>query len=163
MTFLADPTFWAFVALVIFLGILVRMKVPAMIAGALDQRAAKITADLAEAKTLRDEATALLASYKQKAADAEKEAADIVAQARREADALAAEAETRINEYVARRTKLAEQKIAQAEAQAVQEVKARSVDVAIAAAEKILAAKVRGGEAGRLIERAIGDVRAKLN
>ena len=158
-----DETFWALVALVIFIGILVYMKVPGTIAAALDRRSAKIAADLAEAKTLRQEAELLVANYRKKAGEAEREAAEIVAQAKREADALSGEAEARINDYVTRRTKLAEQKIAQAEAQALQEVKARSVDVAIAAAEKVLAIRVKDGEAGRLIERAIGDVRSRLN
>jgi F-type H+-transporting ATPase subunit b len=58
---------------------------------------------------------------------------------------------------------MAEQKIAQAEVQAIQEVKALSADVAISAAEKILGAKVKGATADGLIARSIGDVKSKLN
>ena len=68
-----------------------------------------------------------------------------------------------MEEYVAGRTKLAEQKIAQAENQAVQEVRALSADIAIAAAEKLLAVRVKGEAGAALIDRAIGEVRNKLN
>ena len=68
-----------------------------------------------------------------------------------------------MEDYVASRTKMAEQKIAQAEAQAVQEVKALSADVAVEAAERILAAKTRGEAGAALIEKSIADVKAKLH
>ena len=106
---------------------------------------------------------ALLAEYQRKARDAAAEAEEIVDQARREAEALGAEAKKRMEDYVVSRTKLAEQKIAQAEAHAVQEVRALSADVAIAAAEKILAAKLKGEAAESLVKKSIADVRGKLN
>ena len=71
-------TVWATVALVIFLGIVVYLKVPGMISKALDARATKIRTDLDEARRLREEAQALLAEFQQKRKEAEKEAADIV-------------------------------------------------------------------------------------
>lgn len=159
----ADPAFWALVGLVLFFALIVYLKVPGMLGGALDQRAEAIRDELAEARKLREEAEALLADYKRRAAEAENEAAQIVDQAKREAAALTVEAKRRLEEYVAGRTRLAEQKIAQAETQAVQEVKALSADVAIAAAEKLLAARVKGEAAAALVEKAIGDVKAKLN
>lgn len=158
-----DAPFWALVALVIFFAIVIYLKVPGTLAGSLDKRAEAIGKELDEARRLREEAEALLAEYKRKARDAEKEAAGIIDQAKREAVALAGEAQKRIEEYVSGRTKLAEQKIAQAETQAVQEVKALSADVAAAAAETILKAKVKGAAAESLIARSIADVRAKLN
>jgi F-type H+-transporting ATPase subunit b len=159
----ADAAFWALVALVIFLALIVYMKVPGAIAGGLDKRAEGIRKDLDEAKRLRMEAEALLADYKKRAAAAESEASAIVDQARREADALSVEAKKRMEEYVASRTRLAEQKIAQAETQALQEVRALSTDVAIAAAEKILTARVKGGAGDALIANSIADVKSRLN
>ena len=156
-------TVWVTVALFIFLGIVAYMKVPGMISRALDARAARIRADLEEARRLREEAQALLAEYQQKRKEAEKEAADIVTAAKREAEMLLGEAHKKTEDYVARRTAIAEQKIAQAEMQALQEVKALSADVAIAAAEKILGAKVKGPAGDTLIARSIGDVKSKLN
>lgn len=160
---LEDATFWAFVALVLFLALMVYLKVPGIVTAALDKRAATIRKELDDARRLREEAQALLAEYQRKGREAEAEAEEIIDQAKREAEAIAGEATRRLDEYVASRTKLAEQKIAQAEMQALQEVKALSADVAIAAAEKILGVKVKGPVGETLIARSIGDVKSKLN
>ena len=82
-----DATFWAMIALFIFIGVVVYMKVPGMIAKALDERAAKIRNELDEAQRLREEAQQLLAEFQKKRKEAEKEAADMVAAAKRESDA----------------------------------------------------------------------------
>ena len=163
MSQIFDAPFWALLSLIIFFGVLIYLKVPRTIAGSLDKRADAIRSELDRAATLRAEAEALLKEYQRKAKAAEAEAGEIINQARREADALSVEAKRRMEEYVASRTRLAEQKIAQAEAQALQEVRALSADVAIAAAEKILAARVKGAGGEALIARSIGDVKAKLN
>lgn len=154
---------WAFVSLLIFLGVIAYLKVPGKIGQALDGKVAAIEAELTEAKRLREEATSLLAAYKQKAADAELEAQSIVAEAKAEADRLAAETAKALDEVIARRTKAAESKIAQAEAQAIAEVRARATDVAVAAAEKLLAAKVAGRTGADLVAKGIAEVAAKLN
>ena len=159
----ADATFWALVGLVIFLGIVVYLGVPKQIGSGLDRRAATIQDELDQARKLREEAEALLAEYTRKAAAAEGEASAILDQAKREAAAMTVDARQRMEEYVAGRTKVAEQKIAQAEVQAMQEVRALSADVAIAAAEALLQARVKGEAAASLIDKAIGDVRTKLN
>ena len=157
-----DNTFWAFAALVIFLGIAVYMKVPATIAKSLDARADKIKADLDEARRLRDEAKALLTEYQNKRKEAEKEAADIVASAKREADILRADAQAKSEDYVRRRTIVAEQKIAQAESDAVNAVRSSAVDLAIAASSKLLEGRDAKANAD-LFKQALVDVKAKLN
>lgn len=154
---------WALVALVLFLGIVVYMKVPGMIGKALDQRADKIREDLAAAKSLREEAQALLAEYQKKRKDAEAEAAEIVAAAKREAEILSAEAKQKTEEFVARRTALSEQKIKRAESEAVDAVRAAAVDVAMAAAEKLIVANVDDKARADLFTQAIGDVKSRLN
>ena len=162
-----DPTqwatFWAFMALLVFLGLLVYLKVPGKIAAALDERSNKIRTQLDDARRLREEAQALLADYQRRRGEAEKEAESIVAQARREADALTEEARIRMRDFVARRTKAVEDRIAQAEAQAVNEVRNRAVDVATAAAARILADQAKGPIGDQLIDRAIRSVRSNLN
>ena len=160
---LEDATFWALVGLIIFLGLMVYVKVPKMLAGSLDKRAETISSELEQARKLREEAQALLAEYQRKAREAESEAEEIVDQANREAEALGNEARQRMEDYVASRTKMAEEKIAQAEAQAIQEVKALSADVAITAAEKLLLAKAKGDTAAALVSSAIEDVKSKLH
>lgn len=158
-----DATFWTLVALVIFLGILAYMKVPAMISKSLDARADRIRNELDEARRLREEAQQLLAEYQRKRKEAEKEAADIVAAAKREADMLAEDARQRTEEYVARRAALAETKIAQAERDAVNEVRARAVDIAVEAAGKLLAERVDTKVGGELFKSALKDVRGKMH
>jgi F-type H+-transporting ATPase subunit b len=156
-------TLWATVALIIFLGIAVYIKVPGLIAKALDARAAKISNELDEARRLREEAQELLAQYQRKRKEAEQEAADIVAAAKREAELLASEAAKKTEDYVARRTALAEQKIGQAEREAVSEVRSSAVDIAVEAARALLAAQVDVKAGADLFKSALDDVKAKLN
>ena len=159
----AWATLWVFVGLLVFIAVLLYMKAPAMLTAALDRRTEKIRSDLADARRLREEAVALLAEYQKKFGEAEAEASAIVTQARREAEALSEEAHARIEDYVARRTRAVEARIAQAESQAVAEVRERAIDVAAAAAARILAEKAKGRTGDELVERAIESVRAKIN
>lgn len=154
---------WAFVSLLIFFGVITYLKVPGKIAAALDGKVAAIESELSEAKRLREEAEALLAAYKQKAADAELEAQSIVAEAKQLADIATAETTKALEELIARRTKAAEAKIAQAEVQAIAEVRARAADIAVAAAEKLLVGKVAGSTGSDLVAKGIAEVAAKLN
>lgn len=162
-----DPTslasLWAFIALLIFLGIVAYMKVPAAIAKSLDQRAAQISAELEQAKSLREEAQQLLAEYQRKRQEAENEAASILSSAEKEAAQLREEARIKSEDYVARRTAVAEQKIKQAEADAINEVRASAVDVAIAAAEKLIAAKVDQKAAGDIFKSSLVELKGQLN
>jgi len=148
---------------VLFLGVLVYAGVHKTIIDALDQRTDRIKAELDEARRLRDEAGKLLADYQRKQREAEREAEAIIAEAKAEAQRVAAEARGKMEEFVARRTKLAESKIGQAEAQALADVRAAAADAAVAAAEKILRDTAKGKVADDLIARGIADVRAKLN
>jgi F-type H+-transporting ATPase subunit b len=158
-----DNTFWALVGLLIFLGIVIYMKVPGMMAAGLDARADKIRADLDEAKRLRDEAAALLAEYQGKRKQAELDAVEIVKAAQRDAEALAADAKVKTEEFVKRRTVMAEQKIAQAENDAVNAVRASAIDVAIAAAGKILGGKSSEKLNADMFKQSLSDVKARLN
>lgn len=156
-------TFWALVSLLLFFALITYLKVPGKIAAALDGKVAAIESELAEAKRLREEAQGLLAAYKQKAADAELEAQSIVAEAKAESARLAIETTKALEELIVRRTKAAEAKIGQAEAQAIADVRARAADVAVAAAEKLLAIKVAGSTGPTLVAKGIAEVAAKLN
>ena len=158
-----DATFFAFVGLVLFLALIVYLKVPGMVAKSLDARADEIRNELAEAKRLREEAQALLAEYQRKRKEAEAEAAGIVASAEREAQALTAEAKQKTEEFVARRNALSEQKIKQAESDAINAVRSAAVDLAIAAAENVIAKKSDAAVQADLFNRALGDVKTRLN
>ena len=159
----AWATFWVFLALLTLIGLMVYLGVPGKIVGALDARGEKIRSELADAARLREEAKALLAEYQRRRGEAVAEAEAIIDQARREADAMAHEARERLADYVTRRTKAVEQRIAQAESQAVTEVRSRAVDVATDAAAKILAEKADGQARRSLIDQSIAAIRSNLN
>ncbi|MBB3608482.1 F0F1 ATP synthase subunit B [Rhizobium sp. BK602] len=163
MAFHLDETFFAFLALIIFLGLIVYLKVPGMMAKSLDDRADQIRNDLAEAKRLREEAQHLLAEYQRKRKEAEAEAAQIVAAAEREAEMLTTEARKKTEEFVANRTALSEQKIKQAEADAMKAVRSAAVDLAVAAAESVIAKKAGTKVQSELFNTAVSEVKTRLN
>ena len=163
MEMIKEPEFWVAVAFVLFIGVIVYVGGHKKIIETLDHRSARIKAELDEARRLRDEAGKLLAEYQRKQREAEREAEAIVADARAEAERVAAEARVKMEEFVARRTKLAETKISQAEAQALADVRAAAADAAVSAAEKILRDTAKGKIADDLIAQGIADVKAKLN
>jgi F-type H+-transporting ATPase subunit b len=163
VTYLYEAEFWVAIAFVIFFTLLWRVGAHRSLVEALDDRSKRIAAELEEARRLREEAQALLEEYRRKAKDAESEAAAILELASSEAAEIAVEAKKRMEEFVARRTKMAEGKIAQAETQALADVRAAAADTAVRAAEKILAKTVRGKTAESLLETAIRDVKARLD
>lgn len=156
-------TVWAIVALVLFLGLIFYVGAHKTVAKALDDRTSKIAAELDAARKLREEAEALLAEYQKKRKEAEAEAEEIVAAAKREASALAADAKARTEEYVTRRTAISEQKIKAAETDAVNAVRSAAVDLAVAAAEKLIAAKVDATADAALFAKSVGEVKSRLN
>jgi F-type H+-transporting ATPase subunit b len=161
--FFLDAETWVALAFLCFIGLMAYVGVGRIVGKALDDRSAKIKAELDEARKLKDEAAELLAEYQRKRQEAEAEAQDIIAGAKAEAERLAIEAKAKIEEFVARRTKMAETKIAQAEAQATADVRAAAAEAAVAAAERILTQETKGKLAGELIAKGIDDVRKKLN
>lgn len=158
-----DATFWATVAFIIFLAIVFYMKVPGAISKSLDARADRIRTELEDARKLREEAQQLLAEYQRKRKEAEKDAADIVDAAKREADMLVAEARKKTEDYVTRRTALAEQKIGQAERDAVNEVRSAAVDIAVEAARKLLGEKAGAASSADFFKASLQEVKSKLN
>ena len=161
--FLAEPETWVAVGFLIFIGVLIYVGVPKILTDALDARGKRVQAELDEARRLKEEAQKLLAEYKAKRRQADEEAAAIIEGAKAEAERIADESKVRMEEFVARRTKMAETKIAQAEAQAVADVRAAAAEAAVTAAEKILSDSVKGKVADDLISRGIADVKTKLN
>lgn len=158
-----DASFWALVGLILFLALVVYLKVPGMMAKSLDERAENIRKELDEAKRLREDAQALLAEYQKKRKEAEADAAQIISAAEREAAALTEEARQKTEEFVARRNALSEQKIRQAEAEAIGAVRSAAVDLAIAAAQKVIANKADTSTQDALFKDAVGKVQSRLN
>lgn len=162
MHFLESPEFWVAVAFLLFV-VLAGRPIFRAIAGQLDARAARIKGELDEAMRLRDEAQALVSEYQRKQREAMQEAAEILAHARDEAARLKTEAAANLEATLARREKMAMDKIAQAEAQALKQVRNEAIDVAVAAAERVLAKAVDESRQAALIDQAIGELPGKLH
>ena len=154
--------FWEYAAFLIFLAVAIKMGWKKIMAS-LDARSDAIRSELDQARKLREEAQSLLAEYQRKRRDAEKEADEIVEHAKGEAVTLRAEAERKLEENLARRTRLAEEKIGRAEAQAIQDVRNTAIDVAVAAARKLIAENLDDRRAQALIDNAIGEVQKNVH
>ena len=160
---LKNTDFVVLLAFLVFIGVLVYFKVPAMIAGLLDKRAETIKAELAEARALRDEAQILLASYERKQRDVQAQADRIVAAAKDEAAKAAVEAKAEIAASMARRLKAAEEQIASAQAGAIRDIRNQAITVAVGAAQDMIAAQMTAAKGNTLIDDAIAVVEAKLH
>jgi F-type H+-transporting ATPase subunit b len=158
-----DPETWVAIAFVILMVVFGYLGVFKSAMTALDHRAERIKAELDDATRLKQEAAKVLADYKARSATAEREAADIIANAKSEAERIATEAKAKMEDFVARRTKTAESKIALAEAQALADVRAAAAEAAVQAASTILSQSVKGQVADDLLAKGINEVRQKLN
>lgn len=157
-----DATFWVAAGFVVFVGLMLYYKVHRTIIDVLNARAKKIRSDLDEARQLREEAQALLATYERKQRDALKEAEAIMAHAREEAQRETEQARQRLDDGIRRREQLALEKIALAEAQAQKEVRDAAVEIAIAAAEEVIARRISGERGAALVDHSIRDLRRHL-
>ena len=160
--FFANPHTWVNIGGLIFLAF-AGPKIWKALAQMLDQRAIKIKADLDEAQKLKDEAQGLLAEYQRKQKDALREAAEIIETAKTVALRQAKEAASNLDLAFTRRAKLALEKITQAEAAAIAEVRREAVDVATAAAKKLIAGSLNDARASALVDAAIKDVDTRLH
>lgn len=163
MEFLNDTNIVVAIAFVIFVAILLKVKVPGIVGKMLDERADKIKADIDEARSLREEAQSLLASYERKQKEVQGQVDRIVATARDEAQAAAAQAQEELKRSIARRLQSAEDQIASAEASATKDVRDRAVAVAMAAAREAIARNLGEADRNGLIDHAIDEVGAKLH
>ena len=159
---LENPHTWVYLGFVLF-AVLAGPKLWKALAQMLDRRSLKIKSDLDEAQKLKDEAQALLAEYQRKQRDAMREAEEIISNAKGLAQRQIKDAGKKLEENLARREKASLEKIAQAEAQAVAEVRREAVDVAAAAAARIIQGQIDGARGGVLIDQAISEVEKKLH
>jgi len=160
---LYNTDFVVLIGFLIFIGVLVYFKVPGILGGLLDKRADGIRSDLDEARGLREEAQALLASYERKQREVAEQADRIVAKAKADAETAAEAAKADLERAIARRVKAAEEQVAAAEAAAMRDVRNRAIALAVAAAGDAIAAQMSAKDAGALIDGAIADVGARLN
>ncbi len=160
---LTNSNFVVLISFLLFVGVLLYLKVPALLGGMLDKRATGIEAELDEARSLREEAQTLLASYERKQKEVQEQADRIVSHAKEEAKIAAEQAKEDLKVSIKRRLQAAEDQIASAEASALKEVRDQAVMIAIGAAKDVIAKQMTSSEANKLIDSAIADVDAKLH
>ena len=160
---LSNTDFIVMISFILFIGVVFYYKVPSLLAGLLDKRAENIQSELTEAKALRDEAQALLASYERKHAEVQGQADRIVAQAKESATEAAAQAKIDLAKSIERRLQAAEDQIASAEAGAVKQVRDEAARLAISAAGEVIAKGMSASKSDDLIDDAIKTVQEKLH
>lgn len=160
---LANTDFVVLLGFIVFIAVLFYFKVPGMIGGALDNRAAGIKSELDEARALHEEARSLLASYERKQREVQTQADAIVAAAKEDAVLAAEQAKVDLEKSIARRLAAAQDQIASAEVSAVKEVRDQAITVAVSAANTVLAKQMTAAQANKLIDASIADVGEKLH
>ncbi|MBR9652143.1 F0F1 ATP synthase subunit B [Thalassovita aquimarina] len=160
---LHNTNFIVLLAFILFLAVLVYFKVPGLLGGMLDKRAEGIKSELDEARALREEAQAVLASYERKQQEVQEQADRIVAHAKDEAAIFAEQAKAELEKTIARRLQAAQDQIASAEASAVKDVRDAAIGIAIGAANDVIAKKMTAAAGNKLIDAAIAEVDAKLH
>jgi len=158
-----EPEFWVAVAFVILMILFAYLGIHKTALKALDHRSERIKAELDDARRIKEEAARLLADYKARRTSAEREAGEIISNAKAEAERIAGDAKAKMEDFVTRRTKTAESKIALAEAQALADVRSAAANAAVTAASTILSQSVKGPVADDLLAKGIAEVRSKLN
>lgn len=159
---LYDPHFWVAVAFVLFIALSYK-KISGLVIKGLDGRAARIKAELDEARRLREEAEAVLADYKQKQAEYLKEAEAILKSATADADTLRQHAEQELKTALDARVRQAVERIAQEESKAIADVRNHVVDIALAAARQMIMDHVGNLSQEELIKLALADIERKIH
>ncbi|MCC3862447.1 hypothetical protein [Pseudemcibacter aquimaris] len=163
VTFFTDPSTWVSLAITVFFVLIIWKKVPAIFAKMLDDRAKEIEDQLDNARNLREEAAALLAKYERDQHAAEKQAAELMANAEAEVKLMVNDSKAQVEEMTKRRSEVAEQKIAQAEAAALKEIRTLTVKVATDAARDLIEANMKKADHASLIKASTDKLDAKLH
>lgn len=154
--------FWEALAFVIFVGALFK-PVRNKVLGLLDQRILAIRNEIEEAEQLREQAQSTLASFQRKQRDVAQEAEQILAHAKEEAARIHQQGLKDLETMMARRQRMAEESIRQAELEAAHEIRGRAVELAVASAAKILGENLDSSKANALIDQAVAELPAKLH
>lgn len=160
---LHNTNFVVLLAFLLFIGVLFYFKVPGLLGGLLEKRADGIQAELDEARSLREEAQSLLASYERKQKDVQAQADRIVEGAKKDAESASKQAQKDLEASIARRVQAAEEQIAQAQTAAVREVTDRAISLSVAVARDVLKDDMTDESAAALIDQSIEEVGARLN
>lgn len=160
--FFANPEVWVAITWLIVVALLVKFA-GGTILKMLDARRDGIKAELEEAERLRDEAQELLNSIQKHQREAARDAEAIIARARTDAQRLAVQAAADLDALLARRERQALDRIAQAETDALREVRDEAVEIALAAAARLIRDGLAPAQAAALLDGQIAELPQRLN
>ena len=160
--FYTEAEFWVALAFLILVAAVARPIFRTVTTG-LDSRADSIRNQIEEAQRLREEAQELLATYERKQRDAVKETERLIEQAHSEAKVFSERATEDLERSLKRREQMALDRIAQAEAAAVSEVRGIAIEIAMEATRRALEDQMTAKKANALIDAAIKELPEKLH
>lgn len=158
---LTESRTWVALAFIVFF-VLFGRKLWAALAAMLDDRAAKVRAELEEAARLRREAEAMLREAEQSRARALAEAKALIEGSQAEAARVAAAAAAEAEAAAKRREQMAVDRIAAAEKAALDEVRLTAVEIATVAAQRVIADGLSPDADAQLIDHAITQLPSAL-
>jgi len=153
-----DATMLVALAMIAVIVLAIWKKVPAMIAGALDNQIAGIRQQLDQATALRAEAEAIKTEYEAKAKLAAIDAEAMKAAAEEEAKLIVSRAKSDATALIGRRAQAAEEKIAAAERAAIADVRKKAASAAAAAAAQLIAVHHDAKADAALIDQSIASL-----
>ena len=156
-----SPSLWVAISFGLFIIVFAR-PVWKFVTIALDKRIKEIKDSIDEATKLREEAQDLLAMNKRKVVAVEKEVDDIVNKAREEAENIKSKLGTELETSLKNRQKIANDRISQAESEAIESIKQMNVEIAIKATEELLQKRLDSIENLKMIDEAIEELPNKL-
>ena len=160
---LNNTDFVVTVAFVLFVAVLLYLKVPSIVTKMLDDRSKGIQSELDEARSLREEAQSLLASYERKQQEISEQSERIISNAKDEAAAAAEQAKKELSVSIERRIAAANDQISSAQAAAIREVRNKAITIAISAVEEVISSNIDSKQRSELIDSAVKEVEEKLH
>lgn len=161
MQFLNEATNWVLISFVLFMIGFWKFGLSALM-GKLDRRIAEIRKEIETAESLRIESQELLAQYQRKQRDAAREAAAIISTAQKHAAEIQKQAESEIDEMVARKEAQLKDRMKRMEDVALQDIKAYAAELSVKATAEIIAKQMDQATNDRLVEQSIKNISSQL-
>ena len=159
MDFFYQPASWVFIAFIIFISIAIYLKVPNMVTKLLDEQISKIKNDLDDARKLKEDANSLLAEYERKIDSANKEAENIINQAKNNEKLYEENSNKKVEEFISRSEKQSIEKIQQAQKSAIKKINEEIVNKSVEVAEKIISKNMNDQNNNKLFESSINQIK----
>ena len=157
-----DSSFFVAISFLIFVGLVIYMGLPRIIISALDKRSEDIQKELDEARNLREEAQKILAKEKKNLDKAEEESKNLIEKTKQQVDEMTKKAEEILKEDIARKKKIAELKIEQAQTEAINDVRTRVASLSYEITKSYLSENLDKKVSETILDDSITEVKKNL-